>query len=880
MKVYTKKLIFAFAFCLTLMSVNAQVTWTNGNGTNIWSDPGNWNTASVPVAGDDVIFDGTSTANCTIDMDIDINDLTITAAYTGIVDGTTGQNRIIQTNNFSLAGGTFIASDDTWNVVGNLTRTGGTFNNNGGLVIIFVTSGTTNTINGAFDFNDLTITHPLPVSGTAQRNVNFNSSSTTNFLNLSGSNRNYGYQGTITIFNDLNCFATGTGTFNPVGNTGVFLFSGAGPCQIVGNSTAGRNKIGNVTLNTTGSFAMSAQVSITGTWLNTQVGSFNPGSSTVNFFFGSCVVTGGTTATTRAYFDNINVQSGASLNVTAGSHVDLSGSLSHNGTYTGNTSLLRFTNNTSGAQAINGTAVLTSVNAMEKTGNGSLSFGHAIDLLDSIRISGGAVTGTNLTLKSTSALKARVAEISGGGSLGGTISVETFIPGGTTDWANLGASGVSGLTFNSWYGTIPMAIEGSATGVTSAGGQYFESVWRWDETSATGYDSTVVVTDPINVGQGYWIFVGTSLASSGNITTLVSGIPVTNGQTLVQTSSAQSGYCLVANPFPSPISWDRIVAHNGGKTSGAIYVYNADLGLTTSYAGGISTPGGPTSISSTIPMGQGFYTQSSGTGNLSVLESDKVSNNTSANPLLKTTAASIGSVIRLQVNGGGYMDETAIRFHSAATAGFDNNLDANKYFDSPGYIGYPGAYTKRTTISTKGGSADYSINSLPYATLTNAVIPVLVKVYTSGQHTISASGLSNLAPGTCVMLYDKVTSINHNLAASDYVFNINDTTSAARFDLTICANIAAGINNNAAVTDGNVAIKQDANGVYVQLNFDKNTKATITASNILGQSIMTAKEVQGTTEKYYLDLNNKDQVIIVNVTTNDKRYTQKIISVH
>ena len=56
------------------------ITFTNGNGTNVWNDAGNWD-AAVPTSVDDVIFDGTSTDACTCDVAIDVLSLTVAAAY-------------------------------------------------------------------------------------------------------------------------------------------------------------------------------------------------------------------------------------------------------------------------------------------------------------------------------------------------------------------------------------------------------------------------------------------------------------------------------------------------------------------------------------------------------------------------------------------------------------------------------------------------------------------------------------------------------------------------------------------------------------------------------------------------------------------------------
>jgi hypothetical protein len=502
--------------------------------------------------------------------------------------------------------------------------------------------------------------------------------------------------------------------------------------------------------------------------------------------------------------------------------------------------------------------------------NGNLLISNTLNILDSIKVDGVNVSsGGNLRLTSTSSLKARVAEISGGGSLTGNITVQTFIPGGVTDWSVLGASGVSGLTFNSWYGQIPMAIEGSPTGVTSVNGQYFESVQGWNESDVYGYDTTITVSSPIVTGRAYWIYVGTGLNTTSDIITSVSGAPVTGNQTLPLSSSIQNGFCLLANPYPSPISWDKVVAGNPGITTGAIYIYNADLGLTTSYVGNISSH--VNGAKSTIPMGQGFYMQSLGNSPLVITESMKVSNNTGLDPLLKNSSNT--DVLRLKLTDGIYSDETVIRFHNSATNGYDNNLDAIKVFDSPGYVGYPGTWSKRTSISTKSNNLDYSINSLPPAIYQNAQIPVLAKAYMTGQHTISVSGQNSLPSGTCLTLKDKLLNINHNLLTSDYIFNMSDTTSTPRFELQVCANLFLGIQNVTLQNSNEVVISRDDKGPFVNLNFENQKVANILVTNILGQVIF-QKTTDIKSGRFYFD--TEESVVIVKVQTTDGNWNKKM----
>jgi len=64
----------------------ATVTWNNDNSTGVWNDADNWDTDSVPTSGDDVVFDATSTDNCTCDVAIDVASLTVAAGYSGKLD--------------------------------------------------------------------------------------------------------------------------------------------------------------------------------------------------------------------------------------------------------------------------------------------------------------------------------------------------------------------------------------------------------------------------------------------------------------------------------------------------------------------------------------------------------------------------------------------------------------------------------------------------------------------------------------------------------------------------------------------------------------------------------------------------------------------------
>ncbi len=283
-------------------------------------------------------------------------------------------------------------------------------------------------------------------------------------------------------------------------------------------------------------------------------------------------------------------------------------------------------------------------------------------------------------------------------------------------------------------------------------------------------------------------------------------------------------------------------------------------------------------------MGQGFYIQSGGGGSLNFSEACKVSNNTSANPLLRSSEAQsvdpiVGTVIHLKIEGGGASDYCALRLHQNATTSFDGQYDAYKIYDSPGYVGYPGPWTKRTVIGTQLNNVDYGINSVPYPITQNLVLPVVVRVYGSGSYTISGTDLQNIPGNSCITLKDKLLNVNHDLRTSDYVCNIIDTTYAARFELIVCPNgIINSVNTVVSQSSNSIFINKDAQGIFVDFDFKNTTKANITVTNILGQKIMDTKKVKVTNDNVYLDLNVDDQLIFVTVETENEKVTKKFLN--
>lgn len=466
-----------------------------------------------------------------------------------------------------------------------------------------------------------------------------------------------------------------------------------------------------------------------------------------------------------------------------------------------------------------------------------------ITIADSLSIMGGCAftAGGSVDIGTTG----RISEITG--SFSGNVSTSLVVPSSASAYWRTFNSPITGKTIATLDAAgLPMTCLGCTNGPTSAGG-YFVSV-QGDPSGNATYTELVPSS---SLDSPSWIYCGTTLTTFTGFT-----LPMTGS---INQGNKAAGL-FSANPYPSPLSATKMAASG----SGAINVWNGSA--FAPIVGGIG--------SDQIAMGQSFYPTAAFTLN----EHHK----TSGPSAIQKTAtssypASAGTIFELDINGSNNeIDKAYIRFHNSATNGFDLPLDAYKMYTTPGYMGTPAVYDHYTSICTINANTDLSVNSIPYANTSSVVIPVRVKVSTPGSYTITPVDIANLPSGACVTLKDKLLNIMHDLRTGAYVCSINDTTSTARFELTICADITAGISSLSA-DQNTTLINQDQNGAYVKTSFETNTKATISAFNLMGQKLMADKEIEGKDLTTYLDLGDvHSQVVIIRVTTAKANTTKKI----
>lgn len=497
--------------------------------------------------------------------------------------------------------------------------------------------------------------------------------------------------------------------------------------------------------------------------------------------------------------------------------------------------------------------------------NGNLSLFNALNIKDYIQIDGGTLTtGGNLTLTANNSLSARVASLSSG-VISGNVTVETYIPGGSAGWSLLGSGGLTGVTINDWDDDFDLTcLDCTASSYTAVMGSFFASIQSYNEPGSALFTS-INQADVITPGKGFWVYVGINTLTA-NPFTISNTYTLNQGDITYPITNSGNGYNLIANPYASPIDFDLFRAQNSSLILTTMYGHNRTV--SGSYVvGGAGTNG----VNRIIPAGQAFYVRASSAGTATFTEAMKITNNTSANPVLRSSSLAHNLKLKIKASDNN-SDETIIASSSNASLDYDIDYDCKKINLAPSYFGV--SNNKLTSISTKIGNNVFSINDI--GVITNTItIPLLAKALMPGQYTISAEDASNFEG--CVIIKDKLLNVYNDLIINPYIFNLNDTNSSNRFELILCP-----FNKSVSVKElnesNNILISQDENGAFVKTFFEQNTKTVISVYNILGQKIAKDIIINEASAITRLDINNHNQIIFVKVVANNQSVTKKIVS--
>ncbi|MEI6750388.1 MAG: GEVED domain-containing protein, partial [Bacteroidota bacterium] len=244
---------------------------------------------------------------------------------------------------------------------------------------------------------------------------------------------------------------------------------------------------------------------------------------------------------------------------------------------------------------------------------------------------------------------------------------------------------------------------------------------------------------------------------------------------LSYTSSAPgygAGWHLVGNPYTCGINTDLLTAPE--SMNNAAYVWNGLAGnySTLTFGAASATPG-------TIASLQGFFVRTlDGTNLLYLDNAAKVHDGT----FVKSSQV-IPDMLKLQITGNTYSDETFVRFLETATTGFDQKYDAYKL---TGLDEAPQLYSILT-----GEKA--AINTLT-SYMAIQYVPIGLKVGAATTYTINVEGINSFDPSIPISIEDLKLGTSQDLRLNPkYSFTASPGDDENRFRLSFAT--VTGFNN-------------------------------------------------------------------------------------
>lgn len=862
-----KKILFTFAALLFLcFTSEAQIHWTNNNGTGVWNDPDNWDPAQVPTDADEVVFDGNfasgSNDDCYIDGSEQALSITITN-YSGTIEidgggsisvgeSGAGGNVFVAAASAGFSGTVLVNNGAVLNIAGNLSIATGntaTFTINGELYVgqFSVLSGTFNAGGadafecgpdqggfgtGAFSMNGCTFTAPnstplLIVGQIANRTSGTFTANGGTVRNIIRANRNLGSG------------FTGANAFNNL-TLGV---SGAANRTLSLQGAVTVN--GSLSFETSGSLYLIAnnqQIDVSGNLDNSlNLATGNTGGSTNIRLVGtsSQSIIGNSSNSSGGNLPAVTITQGSGGTVALSGRINLARSLTinSNGAITANTSTLAFQDGTNTALLTGTTTTnLSLYNLLINKSGSSLSISSLsaswVTLSHLLTVTAGTFnTGSKLALTSTASnTSAQVDAV--GGTISGSVRVDRFIPGSTgRKWRFLASSvTTSNFISNNWQQQIH--ITGSGTGGTNcpslttnsngfdATSSNSASFLTYNEGSAAWASIANTGSTNLATGTGYRVFIrgarsqGCSLldgtnATPNDVTLTATGTLATGTQVINLSRGTGSGWNLVGNPFQATIDWNSISRTNLASNSYYTFNPNGGVGGVGSYELYVGGSGGGANINAYIAPGHSFWVQAgSGGGSISIPESAKAVTQTTFTALFKTGNEDL---FRVKLSDQlGYSDEVYASFKPGSSACYDNGVDVEKFqfVQGTGNIAfYSGCDATRLAYNTLEPASESRIDTM--------FMHVRVPSTTSATYTLTIGGLSTIASNIEVYLIDKYTNTFHNLRASNsYQFSTiasNASTQGANRFLIVYGGglslLPVKLTNFTAAKSGDVAVQ-------------------------------------------------------------------------
>ncbi len=504
--------------------------------------------------------------------------------------------------------------------------------------------------------------------------------------------------------------------------------------------------------------------------------------------------------------NNITNNAGIQLN---GFALTVNGNLIGAGTITGSPTsslVVKGTGTLLLDQSTNGTTNVLS--NLTINSSGTVTLGNALQIKNAVFPTAGVLaTGGNLTLLSSATGTARFAQGNvNGGYVTGNITTQAFIPAKAARKYSFIGSPVSQLISNAWQQQVYITGAGSGGTTCGTGGTQYNS---------NGFDKTLTNTPsmftynvaPVNgtrwvsipstnatnlaPGKGYRINIrgdrnqGTcndqlnsnSPAAPTSVVLSATGALTQGNFAVTLNDTAQHLYTLLANSYPSQISFSAFKADNSAINN-KMWTYSPlGNGNYTTYSNGIITnavSGYTDTNGDYIAIAQAFFVEANKTGTtVTFRETHKVD---SAIPNFNYFGTANAHLLRLGMyaTNDSLLDETAVRFNQYGGADYQQAWDA---------ISFSGG--NQSLASLKGATA------LAIATHSDTLqidtIHLAVRSSTLGNFQLKLKDWSGFDAATSLLLKDNFLGNVHNLLVNPvYDFTVTSDTASSgkrRFEL-------------------------------------------------------------------------------------------------
>jgi hypothetical protein len=470
----------------------------------------------------------------------------------------------------------------------------------------------------------------------------------------------------------------------------------------------------------------------------------------------------------------------------------LSNTLTLNGpVYVANASVNKFVTNFSSSLAFGGTDAtpltmnlsvtsgICSLNNLTLNRPGcTLSIGSAkTNIYGTLNIQNGTLnTDNNLVLVSNTAGTARVGSLLTGADIIGTATVQRYIPAVSRRWRFI-SSPINGSTLTTLQSSMYVTGAGNAANGFDSTLSSAPSVYGYDESVITGdlntgWVAASNITNPLNAGTGYRIFVRGDRSNPGRLTGSVTSQnevtinwdgPLNKGNLSLPVSFTTSGtlsndgWNFVGNPYASPYNWNAFYDAGGNafNISPIVYVLDAQCNCYKSF--NASSDAG-TLTNGIIPSGSGFWVKATGAlPSLTFTEQFKTGTNP-INSIFKTSSEGQAFTLRMIADSISY-DEVTIKYMDGTTTQLDS-FDIPKLAASWVNIGSYGSDNVQLTLSAR-----------PFTTA-NDTIRLKATASTSGTYALHFSN-ENMPYEDKIFLIDNYTSQISSLKDTDtYSFTV------------------------------------------------------------------------------------------------------------